>query len=160
MTSILNVVCIVQHKSDKARAFKGILGTTSGVDLMTVDIPKGLPVPMVSSPPTSIPEWNSIDKNFLPMVFDFGGSLVHDNGVLLFFHKDDLKLRVDIRGFERAYHFKILKEWTGINHLPITSARDASKTVSGSSLIICFILLGTCILNLYVANYNPRYIHL
>jgi hypothetical protein len=86
---------------------------------MIVDIPEGLPVPMVSSPPTSIPEWNSDDKNLLALLFDFGSSLVHDNGVLLFFHKDDLKLRADIRGFAKAYHFKILKEWTGINCLPL-----------------------------------------
>jgi hypothetical protein len=79
----LNVVCNVQHKSDKARAFKGVQGTAGGIDLMIVDIPKGLPVPMVSSPPTSILEWNSEDKNFLTMVFDFGSSLVHDNGVFL-----------------------------------------------------------------------------
>jgi hypothetical protein len=91
----------VQHKSDKACAFKGQQGTTGGVDLMIVDIPKGLPVPMVSSPSTSDPEWNSNDKNFLAMVFDFGSSLVHDNGVLLFFHKDDLKLKADIEALQR-----------------------------------------------------------
>jgi hypothetical protein len=68
-------------------------------------------------------------------VFDFGSSLVHDNGVLLFFYKDDLKLRADIRGFAKAYHFSILKEWTGINCLPIISARDASKIVSGYILL-------------------------
>jgi hypothetical protein len=112
MNFILNVVCKVQHKSDKARAFKRVQGTAGGVDLMIVDIPEGLPVPMVSSPPTSVRGWNSTDKNFLPMVFDFGSSLVHDNGALLFFHKDDLKLRADIRGFAKAYHFSILKEWT------------------------------------------------
>jgi hypothetical protein len=66
----------VQHKSDKARAFKGVPGTVGGVDLMIVDIPEGLPIPMVSSPPTSVLEWNSEDKNFLPLVFDFGSSLV------------------------------------------------------------------------------------
>jgi hypothetical protein len=135
----------VQHTSDKARAFKGVQGTTGGVDLMIVDIPEGLPVPMVSSPPTSVPGWNSVDRNFLPMVFDLGSSLVHDNGALLLFHKDNLKLRADIRGFAKAYHFSILKEWMGINRLPITSARDASKIVSGSSLVICFILVNTSI---------------
>jgi hypothetical protein len=77
---------------------------------MIVDIPEGLPVPMVSSLPTSVPEWNSNDKNFLAMVFDFGSSLVHDNGVLLLFHKDNLKLRADIKGSAKAYHFKILKD--------------------------------------------------
>jgi hypothetical protein len=150
----------MQHKSNKARAFKGKQGTTAGIDLMIVDIPEGLPVPMVSSPPTSVPKSNSDDKNFLAMVFDIGSSLVHDNGVLLFFHKDDLKLRADIRGYSKAYHFSILKEWTGINRLPITSARDASKIVSGSNLVICIILLDTCTSYFYIADYIPCYFHL
>jgi hypothetical protein len=51
MNFILNDICNVQYKSDKARAFKGKQGTTGGVDLMIVDIPESLPVPMVSSPP-------------------------------------------------------------------------------------------------------------
>ena len=116
-------------------AFKGNQDTTGGIDLMIVDIPKDLLVSMVSSPPTSILEWNLDDKNFLAMVFNFGSSFVHDNGVLLFFHMDDLKLRIDIRGSTKAYHFKILKEWTGINRLPLTNARNASKTMSDS----CFV---------------------
>jgi hypothetical protein len=49
------------------------------------------------------------------MVFDFGSSLIHDNGVLLFLHKDNLQLRADIQGYGKAYHFSILKEWTDIN---------------------------------------------
>jgi hypothetical protein len=135
----------VQHKSDKVRAFSGVQGTHGGVDLMIVDILEGLSVPMVSSPPTSIPRWNSADKNFLPLGFDFGSSLVHDNGALLFFHKENLKLKADIKGYTKAYYFSILKEWTGFNRLPITSARDASKTMSGSSLVTCFILVNTSI---------------
>jgi hypothetical protein len=150
----------VQYKFAKACAFKGKQDTTGGVDLMIVDIPEGLPIPMVSSSPTSVPEWNSDDKNFLAMLFDMGSSLVHDNGVLLLFHKDDLKLKADIKGSAKAYHFKILKEWMQINRLPMTSTRDASKTVSGSNLVICIILLDTCISNLYVADYIPCYIHL
>jgi hypothetical protein len=94
------------------------------------------------------------------MLFDMGSSLVHDNEVLLFFYKDDLKLRADIKSHSKAYHFSILKEWIGINCLAITSARDASKTVSGSNLVICIILLATCISILYVTNYIPCYFHL
>jgi hypothetical protein len=125
---------------------------------MIVDIPEGLHVPIVSSPPTSVPVWNSADESFLPLVFDFGSSLVHDNGALLLFHKDDLKLRADIRGYTNAYYFKILKEWTGINRLPLTSARDASKTVSGSSLVMCFILLNRSTYDFHVAHHLPFYI--
>jgi hypothetical protein len=105
---------------------------------------------MVSSPPNSIPEWNSDDKNFLALLFDFGSSLIHDNGVLLLFHKDDLKLRADIRSSAKAYHFKILKEWTGINHLPLTSARDASKTMSDSCLVTLFKILCSSIVDFYL----------
>jgi hypothetical protein len=79
------------------------------------------------------------------LMFDFGSSLVHDNGALLLFHKDDPKLRADIRGYAKAYHFSIFKEWTGINRLPITNPRDASKIVSASSLVTCFILVITSI---------------
>jgi hypothetical protein len=135
----------VQYKSDKARAFNGVQGTTTGVDLMIVDIPEGLPVSIVSSLPTSVLVWNLVDENFLPLVFDFGSSLVHDNRALLVFHKDYPKLRADIRGYAKAYHFSIFKEWMGINRLPITNPRDASKIVSGSSLVICFILVITSI---------------
>ena len=56
----------VQHNFDKARAFKGVYSSSTRVDLMIVDIPKDLFVPMVSSPPTSVPQWNSVDKKFLP----------------------------------------------------------------------------------------------
>jgi hypothetical protein len=156
----LNDDCNVQHKSDKAHAFKRKQGTTGGIDLMIVDILEGLLVPMVSSPPTSIPEWNSNDKNLLALLFDFGSSLVHDNGVLLFFHKDALKLRADIRGFVKAYHVKIMKEWTGINRLPLTSARDASKTVSDSYLITLFIVSCSSIIDFYLADHILCFIHL
>ena len=53
---ILNDICNMQHKSNKARAFKGKQGTIGGVDLMIVNMFKYLIVPMVSSLPTSLIE--------------------------------------------------------------------------------------------------------
>jgi hypothetical protein len=139
MSNILNAICNVQNKTDKAQAFKGVHSSSVGVDLMIVDIPEGLSISMVSSPLTSIPKWNAVVKDFLSMLIDFGSSLVHDNGVLPLFHKGNVQLRADIKGFAEAYHFSILKEWMGINRLQITSTRDSFKTVSDSCLIICFI---------------------
>jgi hypothetical protein len=160
MSLTLIVAWYVQHKKDKARPFKGVLGTAGGVDLMIADVPEDLPVPFVSSPRTAVPEWNSYHvveggTPFLSIVFAMGSMLVHDNGALLLFHKDDLKVRADIRGSANSYHWKILKEWTGINRLPLTSARDASKTVSGSNLVICSIHFHSCISTLYVADCMP-----
>ena len=44
MSFILNIVYNVQHKSNKALAFKGVQGTAGRVDLMIVDIPKDLSI--------------------------------------------------------------------------------------------------------------------
>jgi hypothetical protein len=55
MSIIPNVDFDVQHKSNKVQAFKKVHSFGVGVDLMIVDIPKGLPVPIVSSPTTSVP---------------------------------------------------------------------------------------------------------
>ena len=77
------------------------------------------------------------------MMFDYESSLINDNEVLLLLDKDDLQLRVDIRGYSKANYFSILNEWLEIKYLPITNARDVSKTVSDSCLVVCFILLNT-----------------
>ena len=88
----------MQHKSDKACAFRGVKGSASEVEFTIVDIPKDLPVLMVSSLSTSNPKWNFDDKNFFTMLFELGSSLAYDNGMLLLFHKDVLKLKADIIG--------------------------------------------------------------
>ena len=84
MSFILKVVYNMLYKTNKTLAFKGVQSTASGVDLMIVDIPEGLPVSMVSSLPTSVTEWNLEDKNFLPMLFEFRSSIVHDNRYFYF----------------------------------------------------------------------------
>jgi hypothetical protein len=62
MSIILIVVFNMQHKSDKARAFKDVHSSGAGVDLMIVDIPEGLSISMMSFPPTFVLDWNSTDK--------------------------------------------------------------------------------------------------
>ena len=130
MTIILIFHCFVQHKFDKTRAFSGVRDAKVGVDLMIMDIPEGLPVPTVASPTSFVLEWNKLPDQFVETVFEIASGLVHDNGVLLLFHPDDLQMRADIRGCLKAYHFSLFKEFIGVNRLPLTSARNASKTVS------------------------------
>ena len=138
MIVILFFSCPVQHQSDKARAFGGVKDAKAGVDLMIMDIPEGLPVPTVSSPASSVPEWNKLPDRYVETVFEFASGLVHDNGVLLLFHPDDLRMRADIRGCLKPYHFSLFKEFMGVNHLPLTNARNASNVAplaSASCLI-------------------------
>jgi len=44
----------MQHASDKERYFNGVLIKQPAVDLLIVDVPRELPVPTVSIPPSSI----------------------------------------------------------------------------------------------------------
>lgn len=102
---------------------------------MVVDIPGGLPVPGVSSPDSSVPDWNKRGGDFVQTVFEFATGLVHDNGVLLLFHPDDLQMKADIRGCMTAYNFSLFTEFMGINRLQLTSARNQSRTVSESCIL-------------------------
>ena len=161
MSRILKFHCHVQHKSDKARAFRGVQGASARVDLMIMDVPEGLPVPMVSDPASSIHEWNKLPERFVETIFEFASGLVHDNGVLLLFHPDDLQMKADIRGCLKAYHFSLFKEFMGVNRLQLTSARNASKTVNESYILKFFVSfalpsLTSLLLIPYVVSFTCR----
>ena len=159
MSIILKYHCHVQHKSEKARAFRGVQGASAGVDLMIFDVPEGLPVPMVSDPASSIPEWNKLPERFLETIFEFASGLVHDNGVLLLLHLDDLQMKADIRGCLKAYHFSLFKEFMGINRLQLTSARNASKIVSESCILKYFVSLALpSLISLLLISYVVSFI--
>jgi hypothetical protein len=56
MNIILNFLCFVQYNSNKVRVFKGFLNNGVEVDLMIVNIPKGLSISMVSEAATFVLE--------------------------------------------------------------------------------------------------------
>ena len=150
----------IQHKSNKARAFRGVQDASVGVDLMIMDIPEGLHVPMVSSPTSSIPEWNKHGDGFLQIVFYFASGLIHDNGVLLLFYLDNLHMRADIRGYMKAYHFSLFKEFMGVNCLQLTIARNASKIVSELCILKFTMVIDTYFIDLSITNCIHCFIHL
>ena len=74
-------------------------------------------------------------------IFEIASELVHDNGVLLLFHLDDLQMRANIQGCLKAYHFSLFKEFMGVNRLQLTSAKNASKIMSESCILKLFLSL-------------------
>ena len=88
-------------KFDRIWAFKGVANKGVGVDLMIFDIPKNLPIPNMSSLPSSIPNWNQMHKDLLVLVFYFVGGHVYNDGVLLFFFPNDLKLKATFLNLSR-----------------------------------------------------------
>jgi hypothetical protein len=107
---------------------------------------------MVSSPATSVPEWNLVGDGFLDSVFDFASPHIQDDGVLLFFHSNTPKMKANIKGFMKAYHFSFFKECMKINHLQMTSGRDNSKSVNESCIVKFFELLDTSIVDVCVVD--------
>ena len=97
---------------------------------MIFDIPINLFVPNTSSLPSSIHDQNQMHREFFVLVFDFAGAHVYDDGVLLFFLPNDLKLKATLQGYMKAYQFSIYQEWMGVNWLRLTNARDVTMIVS------------------------------
>jgi hypothetical protein len=64
------------------------------------------------------------------MVFDFTSIHLQDDIAILLFYVDSIKLKTVLRGFLKVYHFKVHKEWVGVNRLRMTSARELGKTMS------------------------------
>jgi hypothetical protein len=108
------------------------------VDLIILDILENLPVPNLSSPATSVPQWNTLQVGFLDHVFDFASVHVQDRGAILLFFPNNLELKAMLRGYMTTYSFALFREWMGINRLRMTSVRDKTKTVS-ILRIFCFI---------------------
>lgn len=129
----------LQHKGDKERVFKGVPSKSRAVDLMVIDIPEGLPVPGVSSPPFSIPLWNTLHPDFLKSAFDFASSHVPDDGALLIFHSDATAVKSQLKSFCRAYHFKLYKKWIRINYLHLSNS-DSARMVTFLLIGLSFIL--------------------
>jgi hypothetical protein len=112
----------------KMDQFKGVANNTASVDLVIVDIPDNLAIPnMVNG---EIPTWNVKKARFLDTVFDFTNTHLQDDGAILLFHANSIKLKTALRGFQKIYHFNVHKEWMGVNWLRMTSAKEVGKTVS------------------------------
>jgi hypothetical protein len=111
---------------------------------MIFDIPENLPVPNMFNLPSSILDWNQMHKDLLVSVFDFAGGHVHDDGILLFFLLDDLKLKATLQGYMEVYHFLVYQEWMGVNWLRLTSDRDVTMIVSYTNPSCIYRIYCTC----------------
>jgi hypothetical protein len=75
---------------------------------------------------------------FLDQFFDFTSIHLQDDGAIFLFHIGNLDLLKHLREFLTVYHFKIHKEWMGINWLRMTSAKELGKMVSYFSPCIMY----------------------
>ena len=101
-----------------------------GFDLLIADLPEGLPVPHISSPPSVIPKWNKHNTTEVEAIFEFAFSFFHDDAFVLLFIPECKDVRQDVRTYSATYGFTLLRDWWGINGMKLCSGVNASATVS------------------------------
>ncbi len=65
-----------------------------GFDLLIADLPKELPVPLIS--PSSIPEWNKHDSDEIEAIFEFAFHFLHDDAYIFLFVSVSKNVRLDV----------------------------------------------------------------
>jgi hypothetical protein len=100
------------------------------VDLMIVDMPEGLPVPGISIPASSVPQWNHEPRELLQPIFDFADQHLQDDGALIIIYPFRSATKSKILGYCKSYGFEVKKDWWGMNRLHLTSPTNPLVTVS------------------------------
>jgi len=77
----------------------------SKVQLVFVNIPINLFVPLVFRNLDDIFAWNKKVDEYIIGVFDFTHIFLASNGVVLLFHPDDLKVLKDVKSYLKSYGF-------------------------------------------------------
>ena len=101
-----------------------------GFDLLIGDLPEGLHVPQISSPPSDVPQWNKHSTTEVEAIFEFAFSFLHDDAFILLFIPECKDVRQDVRTYSATYDFTLVKDWWGVNVMKLCSGIDVSATVS------------------------------
>ena len=100
------------------------------LDMLIADIPDNLPVPGISNPSTTVPDWNKTNvDDFVEILFAYAVQHLFDDGAILMFLLESPSIRNDVLGWATEYSYNMYKGWWGINKLRLTSFRDPACTV-------------------------------
>jgi hypothetical protein len=75
------------------------------VDLVIIDIPKNLLIPLASN--SIVPQWNQILENYVESTMSFVNHHLVHNGVVIVFHADDIHTFKEIQYFLNNYKLRI-----------------------------------------------------
>jgi hypothetical protein len=81
------------------------------LDLVIIDLQDVRPVPHLSFPPESNPEWTKHNVHIVEAIFDFDEGYLYNDDVLLLFVPESTKVKIDVWTYAMSYKLKIAKEW-------------------------------------------------
>lgn len=105
-----------------------------GIDLVIVDAPEDLVVPVIS--PMSVPSWNKRETDYFDQLFAFADCHLTDDGVVLLFHPKDRRIEKKLDSKIKIYDFTIVRDWWGYNPIPMASSLPHQKEVLSFMFII------------------------
>jgi hypothetical protein len=114
----------------RSRNVNGVVNAKATLNLIIVDLPKGVPVPIVSSPTNVVPPWNHCSESFLEVVFVFAEEYLQDDGGVIVIHPFQVDAKSTILGYSVEYGFEIRKKWLYMNRLHLCSPLNRVLTVS------------------------------
>jgi hypothetical protein len=120
----------MQHQGVRSRRHNGVVNAKATLDLIIVDVPKDLPIPIVSDPTDAVPPWNQSVDSLLEVDFVFVEDYLQDDGAMIVIHPFQVDAKSNILGYCVEYSFETRKEWLCMNRLYLCSALNRTLTVS------------------------------
>lgn len=89
--------------------------TFGGFDIIIVDLPKGIGVPKVLSPPNNTLFLNIHKSKNVEVLFEFAHAYLIDDGPLPLYVMEKKDVRDDVQTFAASCDFVLRKDWWGFN---------------------------------------------
>jgi hypothetical protein len=61
----------IQHQKGRSHRYSVVVSAKATLDMIIVNIPEGLPIPIVSIPANVVTPWNKFEESFLEPIFVF-----------------------------------------------------------------------------------------
>jgi len=97
--------------------------------LLIVEVLLDLLVLLISIPPNIVPSWNCHIDNYVYEIFGYANKYMENNGTILIFHDDNLRILKEIKSFLDTNGYEIHFRWVVINSLLQTSNGIKGKMV-------------------------------
>jgi hypothetical protein len=120
----------VQHQGRRSRRHNDAVNAKPTVDFIIVDVPEGLPVPIVSDPTDVVPFWNQSAESLLEAVFVFAKDYLQDEGTIIVIYPFQVDAKSTILEYCVEYGFETCKEWLLMNRLHLCSPLNKTLTVN------------------------------
>jgi hypothetical protein len=120
----------MQHHGARSRRRNGVVNAKATLNLIIVDVPEDLLVPIVSDPADVVPPFNQSAESLLEVVFVFTNDYLQNDGAIIVIYPFQVDAKSTILEYCVEYDFETRKEWLCMNCFHLCSPLNITSTVS------------------------------